>query len=48
MNVDAAQKMESFTLQQPNIIAQYNKYMGGVDLADQQRLFCNSTIMGSN
>jgi len=32
----------------PVLIANYNKYMGGVDLADMRRLHCNSTIMGQN
>lgn len=32
----------------PISIAQYNKFMGGVDLADMKRLHCNSTIMGQN
>lgn len=32
----------------PISIANYNKYMGGVDLADMRRLHCNSTIMGQN
>jgi hypothetical protein len=32
----------------PLSIAKYNKYMGGVDLADMRRLHCNSTIMGQN
>jgi hypothetical protein len=32
----------------PLSIANYNKYMGGVDLADMRRLHCNSTIMGQN
>jgi hypothetical protein len=32
----------------PNVISEYNKYMGGVDLADKRRLHCNSTIMGQN
>ena len=32
----------------PRLIAEYNKYMGGVDLADMRRLHCNSTIMGQN
>jgi hypothetical protein len=32
----------------PLSIANYNKYMGGVDLADMQRLHCNSTIMCQN
>jgi Transposase IS4 len=33
-------------IQRPVSIANYNKYMGGVDLADMRRLHCNSTIMG--
>ena len=33
-------------IQRPISIANYNKYMGGVDLADMRRLHCNSTIMG--
>jgi hypothetical protein len=32
----------------PLSIANYNKYMGGVDLADMPRLHCNSTIMCQN
>jgi hypothetical protein len=32
----------------PISISLYNKYMGGVDLADMRRLHCNSTIMGQN
>jgi hypothetical protein len=32
----------------PISIGKYNKYMGGVDLADMRRLHCNSTIMGQN
>jgi hypothetical protein len=36
------------TLKRPKLIAKYNEFMGGVDLADQRRLHCNSTIMGSN
>ena len=32
----------------PKMISEYNKYMGGVDLADMKRLHCNSTIMGQN
>ena len=36
------------TLTRPTMIAEYNKYMGGVDLADMRRLHCNSTIMGQN
>jgi DNA polymerase III epsilon subunit-like protein len=35
-------------LQRPAMIGEYNKYMGGVDLADMRRLHCNSTIMGQN
>ena len=35
-------------LRRPLCIAKYNKYMGGVDLADMGRLHCNSTIMGQN
>jgi Transposase IS4 len=32
----------------PLSIANYNKYMGGVDLADMCQLHCNSTIMCQN
>lgn len=35
-------------LPRPISIANYNKYMGGVDLADMRRLHCNSTLMGQN
>jgi hypothetical protein len=30
------------------VVARYNKYMGGVDLADMRPLHCNSTIMNQN
>ena len=36
------------TLTRPSVIGNYNKYMGGVDLADMRRLHCNSTIMGQH
>jgi Transposase IS4 len=32
----------------PKVIETYNSFMGGVDLANMQRLHCNSTIMGQN
>jgi hypothetical protein len=32
----------------PISIANYKKYMGGVDLADMRHLLCNSTRMGQN
>ena len=32
----------------PISIGEYNKFMGGVDLADMRRLQCNSTIMCQN
>ena len=32
----------------PISIAQYNKYMVGMDLADLRQLHCNSKIMGMN
>lgn len=35
-------------IQRPQVIDQYNKFMGGVDLADMRRLHCNSTIMGQH
>ena len=35
-------------IDRPISIANYNQYMGGVDLADMRRLHCNSTIMGQN
>ena len=34
------------TLKRPKLISEYNRYMGGVDVADMQRLHCNSAIMG--
>ena len=36
------------TIARPKMISEYNRYMGGVDLADMQRLHCNLTIMGQN
>jgi Transposase IS4 len=30
------------------VIEEYNHYMGGVDLAEQRQLHCNSTIMGQH
>ena len=36
------------TIARPKMISEYNRYMGGVDLADMQYLHCNSTIMGQN
>ena len=33
-------------IDRPKMITSYNKYMGGVDLADMRRLHCSSTIMG--
>jgi hypothetical protein len=36
------------SIPRPVSIANYNRYMGGVDLADMRRLQCNSTIMGQN
>ena len=30
------------------MVADYNKHMGGMNLADMRRLHCNSTIMGQN
>ena len=36
------------TLNRPDVIEQYNNFMGGVDLADMRRLHCNSTLMGQN
>jgi hypothetical protein len=36
------------SIPRPISIADYNQYMGGVDLADMRRLQCNSTIMGQN
>ena len=35
-------------IQRPKIVGEYNKYMGGVDLADQRRLHSNSTLMGQH
>ncbi len=36
------------TITRPVVVEKYNTYMGGVDVADQRRLHCNSTIMGQN
>jgi hypothetical protein len=36
------------SLPRPVSIANYNRYMGGVNLADMRRLQCSSTIMGQN
>ena len=33
-------------IDRPKMITNYNKYMGGVDLADMRRLHCSSSIMG--
>jgi Transposase IS4 len=38
----------TITIPRPISICKYNKYMGGVDLADMRRLHCNSTVMGQN
>jgi hypothetical protein len=35
-------------ISRPISIGNYNKYMGGVDLADMRRLRCNLAIMGQN
>ena len=35
-------------MERPVAIECYNRYMGGVDLADMRRLHCNSTIMNQN
>jgi DNA polymerase III epsilon subunit-like protein len=35
-------------IKRPEAISKYNRYMGGVDVADMRRLHCNSTIMGLN
>ena len=35
-------------LERPNVIEEYNRYMGGVDIADQRRLHSNCTIMGQH
>jgi Transposase IS4 len=35
-------------IERPLVIGEYNKYMGGVDLADQRWLHSNSTIMGQH
>jgi Transposase IS4 len=35
-------------VKRPEVISKYNRYMGGVDVAELRRLHCNSTIMGQN
>jgi hypothetical protein len=35
-------------IRRPTVISEYNKYMGGVDVADMRRRHCSSTIMGQN
>jgi hypothetical protein len=37
-----------FRIPRPVLIANYNKYMGGVDLADMRGLHCNLTRMGQS
>jgi hypothetical protein len=39
---------EIIRIPRPLSITNYNKYMGGVDLADMRKLHCNSTIMCQN
>ncbi|KAG7354301.1 transposase IS4 [Nitzschia inconspicua] len=36
------------TIKRPRVITEYNRHMGGVDLADMRRLHCQSTVMGQN
>ena len=35
-------------IRRPKIVEEYNRHMGGVDLADQRRLHSNSTLMGQH
>ena len=35
-------------IQFPIVIFQYNKYMGGVYLADMQLVHCNAMVVGMN
>jgi Transposase IS4 len=50
-NFDSCKRRSStglLRLNRPSVIGEYNRYMGGVDLADLRRLHCNSTIMGQH
>ena len=35
-------------IDRPISVAQYNKYMGGVDVSEQKQLFCESRVHGLN
>ena len=45
-NCNRRSALGTVVIPRPSCISKYNENMGGVDLADQRRIHCNSTIMG--